>query len=319
MVEERSIGVITVQSFKENAYTDADVNLLRSLASYASIALDNSYAYDKLKEVNEIIKEKNQQITDSLRYARTIEESILPGNNWFEKLFDGHFIIYRPKDIVSGDFYWGHTTAHATFLAAVDCTGHGVPGAFMSMIGNALFNRIVKEARIDDPSEILVKLNAGIKEVLRREDTENSEGMDVCFCKIEQSGAQVKVTFAGAKRPLYYALAGSKELLEVKGDRISIGWPYRKQGVLQEEVKFENSELLLPKGSMLYLSTDGLSDNPGIEGKPKMGTPLIKQTLIQHMETGIAAQGNALNALLDRAQEDREQRDDITFIGVKLK
>ena len=152
MVESRRIGVLTVQSFKENAYTESDLTLLHTLGSYASIALDNSRAYEQVQYANEVIVEKNKQITDSLRYALTIEEAILPTEKWFKEFFQDHFILFKPKDIVSGDFYWAHQQDGYKIVIAVDCTGHGVPGAFMSMIGNSLLNQAVKENKMDSPA-----------------------------------------------------------------------------------------------------------------------------------------------------------------------
>jgi serine phosphatase RsbU (regulator of sigma subunit)/tetratricopeptide (TPR) repeat protein len=316
LIQERTIGVITVQSFKENSYDEKAVTMLRSLASYASIALDNSHAYDQLKEVNEIINEKNQQITDSLRYARTIEESILPKAEWFDLHFADHFVIYRPKDIVSGDFYWAHEADGSVILATVDCTGHGVPGAFMSMIGNALLNRIVKENRVYDPATILDHLNTGVKEVLQQQDHDTSEGMDVCLCRIVRNGQGSKVVFAGAKRPLYYLLEGEEELQELKGDRLSVGWPYKR--LHNQDLMFNNLEVDLPAGTQLYLTTDGYVDNPGVN-RAKLGTPLFKKIVLLNKQEAMERQGDELLAVLEEATQQREQRDDITVIGIKLK
>lgn len=312
-IEDRSIGVITVQSFQDNAYSDTELTILRSLASYATIALENSNSYDQLMAVNEIIKEKNDQITDSLRYASTIEESILPTPGWFEEHFDSYFTIYRPKDIVSGDFYWGHSADGYTVLAVVDCTGHGVPGAFMSMIGNALLNRIIRENKEYDPGTILVQLNQGVKDVLNQQEHGRSEGMDVCLCRLKQIEGEdsIELAYAGAKRPLYYMAGG--ELAHLKGDKLSIGWLRKKEDSTED---FTTQTIYLPSGSLLYLTTDGFVDNPSPH-RSKIGTGKLKKMLNEHQED-LEALGQDLNSLLDQAAEVREQRDDVTLIGVKL-
>ncbi|MGB0523059.1 MAG: tetratricopeptide repeat protein [Flammeovirgaceae bacterium] len=312
-VEDRTIGVITVQSFTENAYTESDLALLHTLGSYASIALDNSRAYAQIKTANEQIKEKNKQITDSLRYALTIEEALLPHERFFSDNFSDYFVLFRPKDIVSGDFYWAHQENGVAILAAVDCTGHGVPGAFMSMVGNALFNQAVKERGIYDPAEILTSVNIGIKELFKHDSSETSEGMDICLCTFRAGeNDQVEVTYAGAKRPLYFIKNGSLESL--KADRISIGWPYKK---LASKSLFHNQTLMLHKGDLIYMTTDGYADNYG-RTKAKIGSANLKKLLYANHQLAMSKQKELLVNELVKQQGKREQRDDITLIGVKI-
>jgi serine phosphatase RsbU (regulator of sigma subunit)/tetratricopeptide (TPR) repeat protein len=314
MVESRRIGVLTVQSFKENAYTESDLTLLHTLGSYASIALDNSRAYEQVQYANEVIGEKNKQITDSLRYALTIEEAILPSEKWFQESFQDYFIFFKPKDIVSGDFYWAHEQDGYKIVIAVDCTGHGVPGAFMSMIGNSLLNQAIKENKMDSPADILTFLNEKIKEHFKQDSTETSEGMDVCVCKMEEhDNKHVKVTFSGAKRPLYYLQPENTEMETLKADRISIGWPYKTT----RKNLFHDQEILLPKGTSIYLTTDGYADNHGLE-KSKIGSPKLRNTLTKNSNKPMQDQKQVLADLLLHEQGTKEQRDDITVIGLKL-
>ncbi|GAB4340463.1 MAG: hypothetical protein OHK0038_19970 [Flammeovirgaceae bacterium] len=319
-VEEKYIGVFMIWSFKKNAYEPKDLTILQTLASYISIALDNANAY-------EVIKSKNQSITDSIRYGQTIQKAILPDPNKMKQTFEDQFIIFKPKDIVSGDYYWfTHISGEEiqrympekrlkslTFIAAVDCTGHGVPGAFMSMIGNTLLNEIVNLQHIFDPAKILELLNDGIVEALRQEDKSNDDGMDVCLCMIERNATQVaKISYAGAKRMLYYIENGSTELKEIKGDNIMIGGLIK-----QKNRKFNNQELVLEKGSVLYLSTDGLVDQNN-ESRKKFGTTRLKQMLEQLSTSSMSEQKQALETALEEHQGNAEQRDDITFIGVRI-
>ena len=157
-IDDRRLGVITVQSFKEEAYTSSDIAFLEALGAYICIALDNSKAY-------EVIKDKNKAITDSLRYAKTIQDAVLPNQDRLSTLFSDYFIVYKPKDIVSGDFYWvAHAEDGRVFLAVADCTGHGVPGAFMSMIGTELLNEIFNVEGIREPDKMLRRLDVLIQQ-----------------------------------------------------------------------------------------------------------------------------------------------------------
>lgn len=314
-IKDRMVGVITVQSFKENAYSEADISLLRSLASYAAIALDNSNAYDRLKEGNTIIEEKNQQIMASLRYARTIEEAILPGDEWFAGHFREHFVIYLPKDIVSGDFYWGFEHENICFVVVVDCTGHGVPGAFMSMTANALLNRIIKEGQTYDPAQILLKLDEGLDEIFKHSDRTLNAGMDVSVCRLTKKGdGKTALCFAGAKRPLYFFADG--KLKSFRGDRFSIGHGTDRRKRSNAPV-FSNHKAMLEAGTTVYLGTDGYTDNPGSVGM-KLGTNTLKRKLVQMQGLSLAEQEQHLMQLLRQEQGDQPQRDDITLIGLKV-
>ena len=155
---------------------------------------------NKIEEQRDILDLQNQNINASIQYAQNIQRAILPVQNQISNLFES-FIIYRPKDIVSGDFYWFTQINNTAFLAAVDCTGHGVPGAFMSMIGNSHLNEIVIEKQITNPAKILTLLNEKIIVSLRQDETANKDGMDVCFISIDLKSNEI--TFSGAKRPLY--------------------------------------------------------------------------------------------------------------------
>ena len=265
--------------------------------------------------MNEEVKEKNNQITDSLRYALTIEESILPPNSWFQQQFSDFFILFKPKDIVSGDFYWAHHEGSKKIIAAVDCTGHGVPGAFMSMVGNSLLNQAVKENKTYNPAEILTFINRQIKDLFKQETTETSEGMDLCICVIDDLGNnQHQLTFAGAKRPLYYILPNSNELESLKADRISIGWPYKKK---QQGNLFHNQQITVEKGTQLFFTTDGYADNHGLV-KPKIGSAKMKKVFLKNAHLPMEEQKQCLLDMLLTEQGDKEQRDDITLISVKL-
>lgn len=317
LVENKPIGVITVQSYTEYAYSNNDFNILQTLASYISIALANANAY-------EIIQTKNKHINNSLEYARTIQRSILPQKDIMDKEFES-IIIYRPKDIVSGDFYWYQKlhkkgVAEKNFLAVVDCTGHGVPGAFMSLIGNRLLTEIINEKGIYDPSQILEFLNLTIQVALRQDATDNNDGMDVCLCCIEnpskeplKNRTEIKLTYAGAKRPLYVFRNKTGTIEKIEGNRKSIGG-FR---AIRSKVDFSNKHTIINKDDIIYLTSDGFIDQNNNE-RNKYGTIRFVKLLNSIGSLPLEEQKQKLEQELNKHQKREEQRDDITIFGIKF-
>ena len=305
-IDERKIGVITVQSFAKNAYSQENMSFLQTLANYITIALDNAKAY-------EIIHDKNQDITDSLRYAQTIQHAILPTAEQLNTIFSNYCLLFRPKDIVSGDFYWTAQKGDYTYFAVVDCTGHGVPGAFMSMIGSELLNEIVNANNVIIPATILSKLDYLIYKSLNQKETRNSDGMDVCLCRMEKnSDGTFNINYAGAKRPLFYI--EDDVFKELKGDRKHIGGIFQKIG---EAKKFTNHELTLNQGDRLYLTTDGFVDQASPD-RTKIGTKKLRQFLSEKQNLTLQEQNEFLKEYLLNHQKDAIQRDDITIMGIEL-
>jgi len=311
LLEGKIVGVLTVQSHQINAYSRNDLTILRTLASYISIALDNARTYTQLEGANELIKTKNQSIMDSIRYGETIQHAILPDPQDFIKNFEDHFIIFKPQAVVSGDFYWSIRTGNKTFVAVVDCTGHGVPGAFMSMIGNTILNEIVTLQSVTDPAQILENLNQGIWEALHQEDYQNLDGMDICLCVIEDADElnMRVVNFAGAKRPLF--ILKNDKLIEVKGSRKSIG------GRQKTDAEYEQRQLLLHPGDIIYLTTDGYVDQNDYE-RIKYGTLRFKKVLASFVGMSLHDQKEVLLEEMRNHMGEEEQRDDITLIGLKM-
>ncbi|WP_338768679.1 SpoIIE family protein phosphatase [Bernardetia sp. ABR2-2B] len=269
---------------------------------------------EQIETLNKEVTTKNQKITDSIRYAQTIQEAILPAEIEFEKAFADHFVLFSPKDMVSGDFYWMTNQytleGQVTVLAAVDCTGHGVPGAFMSMIGNTLLNEIVNQEKIFDTAQILTRLHEGVKKSLQQNNMSNDDGMDVCICTIRFNADETAhVQFTGAKRPLYYFQNSSLQTL--KGDVKSIGGRDRKAK------PFTTQDLYLMKGDCLYLMTDGFSDQQNSDNK-KFGTTRLLKFLEKNATLPLPVQKQDLNDELQTHSWGVEQRDDITVLGVKI-
>lgn len=304
VVENRSIGVMMVQSYTERNFEEKDLALLQALAVYVGIALDNASAY-------EIIREKNRNITDSIRYALTIQESILPTYEKMNQVFKDYFILFKPKDIVSGDFYWLNVQGEYRFVAVVDCTGHGVPGAFMSMIASTLLTDIVSIEKLTSPAAILKKLNAEVKLALKQDEKQNDDGLDVALCVFKKEVDECfEVIFAGAKRPLYYAQAG--EIYEIRGDKYAIGGRDRKR-----EKHFQEHTLSLQAGATLYLTTDGYGDQAN-EEKVKIGSSRLKEMLKHLQKEPLPVQKEALLTAFEAFRRNLPQRDDVTILGLKL-
>ncbi|WP_044200889.1 SpoIIE family protein phosphatase [Flammeovirga sp. OC4] len=309
IVETKVLGVITMQAKEIDQYKDINISNLKALASYASIAVANYISYKELSE-------KNKSITDSMRYAKTIQNAILPSESLLKENFKDHFILYRSKDIVSGDFYWfKRKEVNGTvmkFIAVVDCTGHGVPGAFMSMIGNTLLNDIVNVKGVTDTVEILNALNVGVKESLQQENSMNDDGMDVALIAMKEEADGVHVQFSGAKRPIFVYTQEKQELEVIQGDIKSIGYSSRKNKV------FSAHTIVLQKEDIIYLSTDGYVDQNNAN-REKIGSLKLKDIIASNATKSMAEQEEALEEILDQhLVGEIEQRDDITVMGVKV-
>lgn len=277
--------------------------------AFNSMTQQLEQAFVDLERANQELEDKNQQITDSIRYAQRIQQAILPTPDAWQQAFDNQaFVIYLPQSIVSGDFYWMARTQEEILVAAVDCTGHGVSGGFLSMIGHTLLNKIVLEDKILDPAKILEHLHMGVRTSLQQETGDTRDGMDVCLCRI--SANRQHVTFAGANRPLYYI--AQQQFEEIKGDRKSIGGRQK-----EEHRTFTNHSVALSLGDTLYLSSDGFADQPNPEGK-KFGSKKLKALLSEVAPLSIAEQERSIRANLQAYQQNEAQRDDIMLLGLRI-
>jgi len=272
---------------------------------------------DELEAQKDYIMLQNLHIKSSINYAKTIQSAILPLKEDLDKYFD-NFIIFKPKDIVSGDFYWYTNIIYKqleyNFVAVVDCTGHGVPGAFMSMIASRLLNEIVLETKVFSPKDILTNLDLAVRKALRQDKTDNDDGMDLCLCRFENNENKTIITYTGAKRPLIYSKKSEDAINFLKADRKSIGGYVTKKN----RVDFTNQELEVEKNDILYLSTDGFIDQSGPERK-RFGTASFLEVLSKIKNENIPSQKEKLLTELSKWQGTNDQRDDITVIALKLK
>ncbi len=277
-------------------------------------------ANKKIKNQKNILDRQNKNIRASIRYAETIQQAILPEDSLLNNYFES-FLIYKPKDIVSGDFYWfsklngRKSVMDSLFVAVVDCTGHGVPGAFMSMIGNSLLNEMINERNIESPKEILNLLNEEIRKSLRQDQTDNNDGMDLILCRFDKLNKnEIRLVFAGAKRTLYVIHKDNPELVKLKGDRKSIG------GIENDNkgIEFSNHEVKLGKGDCIYLSTDGIIDQNGPDRK-RFGSKRLEDLIVNNYRLSVNEQSENIIRELNKFMQTEEQRDDITLLGLRIK
>ncbi|WP_299464675.1 SpoIIE family protein phosphatase [uncultured Microscilla sp.] len=267
---------------------------------------------DAIEESHKMLNERNYQITQSIKSAETIQAAILPFADRLQALIGEHFVIFRPRDVVSGDFYYIEQVGNITIAAAIDCTGHGVPGAFMSLIGYALLNDIIYAQQKTNPAQILETLRQELRNALKQEQTGKQHGMDVAMVTIEpQNNTSIQVHFAGAKRPLWYTTPEDDKIQVIKGSNVSIGIDYVEGRVITSQ------QLLLEKGSVLYLSSDGFADQNN-QNRKKFGTRSLKTLLAQNKSLALPQQQSLLEQALDEFMQGTEQRDDILLIGIKL-
>lgn len=268
----------------------------------------------EIEEKNTALFESNQYIKASIQAAQLIQNAILPSSQRLSQLFPEHFLIFRPKDMVSGDFYWANEAKGKTMLAVADCTGHSVAGALMSMVSATLLDRLTRLRLIAEPAEVLENLDTEIRNLLKQNEGGNSEsGLDIAFISIEkQANETYKVVFAGARRPLFYFKKTDNQLYILKGTRKSIG------GKPSEKKLFTQEEIILEKGDTIFLSTDGFADQNN-EQAEKLGTQNLIKFIENHANSPIATQKEALENLLDTYQANAQQRDDILVMGIRLR
>lgn len=256
------------------------------------------------------IQNKNKKITESINYAKRIQTAILPNNRVINKTLPDSFILYKPRDVVSGDFPWYMQVKDDIFIAAVDCTGHGVPGALLSLIGYFLLNDIVRSRKITEPGIILDLLDEGVTKTLRQdEDSTTKDGMDIALCKINMGTREVE--YAGAHRPLYAMKNGVME--EVKGNKFPIGG-----GIYKNQTNFTNTKLSLSAGDSVYFSSDGFPDQFGGPEGRKFGPKKVRDIIerVHKMPMGEAHQ--IFDDEWENWRGEHKQTDDVLLIGIKF-
>lgn len=266
-------------------------------------------AYEKITRQREELELKNRNITDSLVYASYMQQALLPSEDYFKSIIPDSFIFFKPKDIVSGDFYWITKKEHVIFVVAADCTGHGVPGAFMSMIGVELLNKIILDQDIQKPSEILGILAKGVARTFSSEgEDENAllkDGMDIGLCAIDEQKGEIQ--YAGAFFPLY--IVRDNKLTEIKGDRMSVGVP--------GAMSFTNKTMEMHAGDIIYLFSDGYADQFGGPNNKKFMYRRFRHLLLTIHRFPVEEQKAIIHDSIETWRKDIEQVDDMIVIGLR--
>ncbi|MFH1005690.1 MAG: SpoIIE family protein phosphatase [Bacteroidota bacterium] len=253
-----------------------------------------------------------KQVTDSIHYAKRIQEAILPPDSFVEKLLPDSFILYKPKDIVSGDFYWIEKMKDKVLFAAVDCTGHGVPGAFMSIVGYNMLKQIINKHEIVQPSHMLDELSDNVSETLHQrsfEEAISKDGMDMTLCSFNTKTKEME--FAGALNPMYIIRGG--ELFEIKGNKFPIGIFLEK-----ETKKFTNHKIQMEKDDVVYIFSDGYIDQFGGPKGKKFMTSRFRNLLIDVHTKQMSEQKQILNNTIEQWRGKEEQVDDILVMGMRV-
>ncbi|MBF0451991.1 MAG: SpoIIE family protein phosphatase [Candidatus Magnetomorum sp.] len=273
-----------------------------------------------------LLEEANQNMVDSLKYATLIQSSLLPDEEIINEFLPHNFIVWQPRDIVSGDIFYFYpivknltanedgllTIEDGMIIAVVDCTGHGVPGAFMTMIASSGVRRIIRDEGCVDPAEILTRLNMVVKKTLYQDSshTDSDDGMDVGICFIKPQENQL--IFAGARIPLLFVK--DQTVQHIKGDRCSIG--YRKS---DPHFIFQNHTIPLEKDMSFYLYTDGIVDQVGGEKGFPFGTRRLKELLVKYADLPMNEQKKRIMADIDFYRGKKSRIDDMTMVGFKIK
>ena len=268
-----------------------------------------------LNKANTEVAYKNKQITDSINYAKRIQESFLTSEKVLKKSLKDYFILFKPRDIVSGDFYWAFDLPDRTLVVCADCTGHGIPGAFMSLIGISLLNEIAHSKGIIEPATILVELRRIIILALNPDQEESGakDGMDIMLISIykKEENGQVKIHYAGGNNSLCIVSNETAELIEYKGDKQPVGY-------YLDMKPFNQKELLVNKGDVLYMYTDGFPDQFGGDRAKKFMTKQLKSILQQNHQLPLSQQHQLLEASFKNWQGRLEQVDDVTVMGIRV-
>ncbi len=286
-----------------------ELNDEKDLESILFVAHDMT----ELKKIEQEIKEKNKKISDSINYAQRIQTSILPDTAFIQRYFPRSFMFYRPKDVVSGDFPWFAEKDGKQYIAAVDCTGHGVPGALLSFIGYFLLNNIVNIDEGLNAAEILEELHQGVRHTLKQNEEGNNgrDGMDLALCKIDKENRIIQ--FAGAHNPLYLLRNG--ELIEYKGSRKGIGG---KPLLKKKEKEFDNHVIEYQEGDKLFIFSDGLPDQLGGEKRKKYQTRRIREALTENADHTMSHYSRHFSEEFYSWKGEEKQVDDVLLIGIEL-
>jgi serine phosphatase RsbU (regulator of sigma subunit) len=335
-----TVGVMAVQTYdQKDAYSLKDEELMVFVSDHIARAIENVRAEEKMRKQHQLVLEQKQAITDSISYARRIQKAVLPSPAYINNILNDYFTIYKPKDVIGGDFYWVREIAGYSVVIVADCTGHGVPGALMSMLGVTLLNEQFRTFGIRQPGLILGHLRTKVKEILAQEGSVNDQkdGMDMAIAIIDHKNNELQ--FGGANIPLLLIRKkdrernenGTREKFEneIENEDFKLSLEnddyqlYRlradKQpiGVYWDETAFSSQFIKLQDGDSLYLFTDGIADQYGGKNRKKYKSRRLKKLLLSVQAESMKDQGMLIKAAFESWRGSNEQIDDVCMIGVK--
>ena len=323
-VKDKMIGVIGVHSYTKNSFTKEKVSILKTLGAYVSIALENAKGYKRINDLYELIEIKNKEIIDSINYAKRLQSAILPTTDTIHEWLPNSYVIYKPKAVVSGDFYWFERLNNYTYIAVADCTGHGVPGAMVSMVCSNALNRTVNEFDMIEPAQILNKTRELVIETFAKSGEVVKDGMDIALCAIKDG----KIIYAGGNNPLWiirktvYLTELQKQnhntiidkdlsLIEFRPNKQPIGLHIGMKDFTQEEIP------IFPE-DIMYIFTDGFADQFGGNKNKKFKYKPFKKYLINIQKHPFQLHQRIIEQTFEDWRGEAEQVDDICIIGIKL-
>lgn len=300
---QRWLNAKLVKSFNYTLDLSGLILVLRDITERKEQAL-------QLEQQKKEIEDKNEKITNSIRYAKRIQEALIGKPEQIDRLFPQSFIFYQPRDIVSGDFYWMEEINGTKVIVVADCTGHGVPGAFMTVLGVSLLNQIVREKKITKPAEVLEQLDQQVQETLHTESSGRSDGMDIAILKV--CPHEQKVSFAGAKNPLYRVRNGV--LTSVKGSRRSVGGTSR----LRDHIPFKTHTFDYQPNDRYYLFSDGFPDQFGHEDGTKFMKKRLRQEISSLTNVPMSQQKEYFQDTFEEWKGNTRQIDDVILMGIEF-
>lgn len=313
LLKDKEIDLKEKELAAEKRFT---ILLIIGISSIALLAIYIFYLMLSNKRMNRLlmhqkeeIQKQNNSIKHSIQYASRIQQATLPKPDLFKQSFSDYFIFFKPRDIVSGDFYFIRKINQYIVFSAVDCTGHGVPGAFMSMLGIAYLNDIIQKKEVTKASDILELLRTDIKSSLQQQSNkgEPKDGMDMAICVVDTQNLELQ--YSGAHNP--FLLIRNQELTEIKGDRMPVG-------IHRKETEFTNHNVQLQEGDQIYLASDGFQDQIGGEKRKKYMSKTFKNLLLKHSNHPMPKQRELIEQEYLEWKSEFNQIDDILIIGVKI-
>jgi serine phosphatase RsbU (regulator of sigma subunit)/DNA-binding NarL/FixJ family response regulator len=317
-----SLGALYLENrLKPRHFTDERAELLKAVATQSGLALDNLMLYHdmerRVSQQTQGIREDHSNMKDSINYASRIQKAIMPDLETLQERLPDSFVYYKPKDIVSGDFYWHTELGDQVFIAAADCTGHGVPGAFLSMMGVNMLNQIVIQKGTKDTQQVLLQLHKSIQNLLKQED-ENSpilDGMDICLIALDLKAKTID--YSAANRPLILFQKG--ELQRLAPTKHPIGGKASLLGENSNEAElFQKQTVKFTTGDSVFLFTDGITDQFAADNKKKFSLKRFEELLNMSQMLPMRHQMNVIENRLQVWQGTNTQTDDLLVIGIKL-